>query len=74
MEAIAERIATAWRRRRFSSTMAISQPAIGDTLQALAAIAYADPLADPGKADLTAHVDFCSAGQVGQAARPRHAS
>jgi SAM-dependent MidA family methyltransferase len=30
----------------------------GDTLQAVRAHAYADPLADPGEADLTAHVDF----------------
>jgi SAM-dependent MidA family methyltransferase len=33
-------------------------PAIGDTLQAVRAHAHADPLADPGEADLTAHVDF----------------
>jgi NADH dehydrogenase [ubiquinone] 1 alpha subcomplex assembly factor 7 len=32
--------------------------AFGDTLQAVRAHAYADPLADPGEADLTAHVDF----------------
>lgn len=30
----------------------------GDTLQAMARHAYADPLAAPGDADLTAHVDF----------------
>jgi SAM-dependent MidA family methyltransferase len=30
----------------------------GDTLQALRNHAYADPLAAPGQADLTAHVDF----------------
>lgn len=30
----------------------------GDTLQALSRHAFADPLAEPGKADLTAHVDF----------------
>ncbi|KAA2315176.1 class I SAM-dependent methyltransferase [Pseudooceanicola sediminis] len=30
----------------------------GDTLQALRNHAYADPLADPGQSDLTAHVDF----------------
>jgi NADH dehydrogenase [ubiquinone] 1 alpha subcomplex assembly factor 7 len=37
----------------------------GDTLQALRNHAYDDPLAHPGKADLTAHVDFealCSHG------------
>ena len=30
----------------------------GDTFQALRHHAFADPLADPGRADLTAHVDF----------------
>jgi len=30
----------------------------GDTLQAMKGHAYADPLAAPGEADLTAHVDF----------------
>src|SRR5690606_35482746 len=33
-------------------------PAFGDTLQALKGHAYADPLAQPGEADLTVHVDF----------------
>ena len=33
-------------------------PAFGDTLQALRGQAFADPLGDPGEADLTAHVDF----------------
>jgi NADH dehydrogenase [ubiquinone] 1 alpha subcomplex assembly factor 7 len=32
--------------------------AVGDTLQAMKSNAFADPLADPGEADLTAHVDF----------------
>jgi len=31
---------------------------LGDTFQALREHAYADPLTDPGTADLTAHVDF----------------
>ena len=35
-------------------------PALGDTLQAVSRHAYADPLADPGRADLTSHVDFAS--------------
>ena len=30
----------------------------GDTFQAMRAHGYADPLAEPGRADLTAHVDF----------------
>ena len=33
-------------------------PAIGDSFQALHQHHYADPLADPGQADLTAHVNF----------------
>lgn len=40
-------------------------PAFGDTLQALKAHAFADPLAEPGEADLTAHVDF---GRLARAA------
>lgn len=31
---------------------------VGDTLQAMASHEYVDPLATPGEADLTAHVDF----------------
>ena len=37
--------------------------AAGDTLQALKAHAYAPVLADPGEADLTAHVDFAALGR-----------
>jgi NADH dehydrogenase [ubiquinone] 1 alpha subcomplex assembly factor 7 len=33
-------------------------PAFGDTLQAVRSHGYHDPLAAPGEADLTAHVDF----------------
>lgn len=33
-------------------------PALGDTLQAVRGHAFADVLAEPGSADLTAHVDF----------------
>jgi SAM-dependent MidA family methyltransferase len=33
-------------------------PAFGDTLQAVRGHAFSDPLAEPGEADLTAHVDF----------------
>jgi NADH dehydrogenase [ubiquinone] 1 alpha subcomplex assembly factor 7 len=35
-------------------------PALGDTLQAVRNHAYADPLAEPGAADLTAHVQFAA--------------
>ncbi|MEO6300542.1 MAG: SAM-dependent methyltransferase [Paracoccaceae bacterium] len=34
--------------------------ASGDTFQALKSHAFADPLAEPGQADLTAHVDFAA--------------
>jgi NADH dehydrogenase [ubiquinone] 1 alpha subcomplex assembly factor 7 len=34
------------------------QPASGDTLQAVKRHAYTDPLADPGNADITAHINF----------------
>jgi SAM-dependent MidA family methyltransferase len=40
------------------------QPALGDTLQALKAHAHVDPLAEPGRADITAHVDFFSLAQT----------
>ncbi|MDP4024091.1 SAM-dependent methyltransferase [Methylobacterium sp. NEAU 140] len=36
------------------------RPGFGDTLQALAGHRFADPLAAPGAADLTAHVDFAA--------------
>ncbi len=46
-------------------------PASGDTLQAVRGHRYADPLAEPGEADLTAHVDFAAlaaaAGEAGAA-------
>jgi NADH dehydrogenase [ubiquinone] 1 alpha subcomplex assembly factor 7 len=32
----------------------------GDTFQALQSNAFADPFAEPGQADLTAHVDFAA--------------
>jgi NADH dehydrogenase [ubiquinone] 1 alpha subcomplex assembly factor 7 len=37
-------------------------PAVGDTLQAVRGQRYEDPLASPGIADLTAHVDFSTFG------------
>jgi SAM-dependent MidA family methyltransferase len=42
-------------------------PAAGDTLQAVRAHRFADPFADPGETDLTAHVDFTA---LAEAARP----
>jgi len=43
-------------------------PATGDTLQAMHAHAFADPLEAPGTRDLTAHVDFGMLAVVGRAA------
>ena len=40
----------------------------GDTLQALKAHRFTDPLADPGAADLTAHVDFARLALLGREA------
>ncbi|MDP6832402.1 MAG: SAM-dependent methyltransferase [Alphaproteobacteria bacterium] len=42
--------------------------AVGDTLQAMRAHEYVDPLAQPGQADLTAHVDFQALGDAAAAA------
>lgn len=41
-------------------------PATGDTLQAMKAHAFADPLADAGQRDLTAHVDFAMLATIGR--------
>lgn len=46
--------------------------ALGDTLQALRAHAPADVLADPGNADLTAHVDFEALAQAAKDAGCAH--
>ncbi len=43
-------------------------PAAGDTLQAVKAHGFADPFADPGEADLTAHVDFTPLAEVARGA------
>ncbi|QGY02626.1 class I SAM-dependent methyltransferase [Methylobacterium mesophilicum SR1.6/6] len=40
------------------------RPGFGDTLQALSGHSYADPLAAPGQADLTHHVDFAALAQA----------
>jgi SAM-dependent MidA family methyltransferase len=37
-----------------------AHPSFGDTLQAVRRHGYADPLAEPGTADLTAHVQFAA--------------
>jgi NADH dehydrogenase [ubiquinone] 1 alpha subcomplex assembly factor 7 len=41
---------------------------LGDTLQAVHRHAFADPLAAPGEADLTAHVDFAALGRAARRA------
>lgn len=43
-------------------------PAVGDSFQALRRHVYADPLTDPGKADLTTHVDFAALANAAKAA------
>jgi SAM-dependent MidA family methyltransferase len=44
------------------------EPGFGDTLQAVRDHTYADPLANPGEADLTAHVDFAALKRAADAA------
>jgi SAM-dependent MidA family methyltransferase len=44
-----------------------SEHASGDTLQAVRNHAFADPLSNPGEADLTAHVQFASLAQKARA-------
>lgn len=41
-----------------------SGPAFGDTFQAIRSHTHVDPLARPGEADLTAHVDFTALAQA----------
>lgn len=41
-----------------------SGPAFGDTFQAIRSHTHVDPLARPGEADLTAHVDFAALAQA----------
>lgn len=43
--------------------------AVGDTLQAVRAHAFADAFAHPGATDLTAHVDFAALARAGAGAR-----
>jgi SAM-dependent MidA family methyltransferase len=46
-------------------------PGCGETLQAVKRHRFADPLRDPGEADLTAHVDFCGLSRAARAAGAR---
>ena len=43
-------------------------PALGDTLQAVRGHGFANPFADPGENDLTAHVDFTTLAAAAQGA------
>lgn len=45
-------------------------PRTGSTLQAIARHRKVDPLAEPGTADLTAHVDFAALADAAEGARP----
>ncbi|KAF2991113.1 class I SAM-dependent methyltransferase [Methylocystis sp. MJC1] len=44
------------------------ETSLGDSLQAVAKHAYVDPLAAPGEADLTTHVDFAALARAARAA------
>jgi SAM-dependent MidA family methyltransferase len=66
MDAIAARIAESGGAALFFD-YGYSKPAVGDTLQALKRHAYADPLAEPGRVDLTAHVDFAALVETAKA-------
>jgi SAM-dependent MidA family methyltransferase len=59
MQQIAERIARDGGAALFIDYGHL-KPGIGDTLQAMLKHAYDDPLAHPGEADLTSHVDFAA--------------
>ena len=48
-----------------------ASPGTGETLQAVARHRYADPLAAPGEADLSAHVDFAACAEAARAAGAR---
>ena len=63
METIAARIAKNGGAGLFFD-YGYAEPAIGDTLQALRKHSYEDVLANPGLADLTAHVDFSALGHA----------
>lgn len=47
------------------------RPGVGETLQAVMRHGFADPLADPGHADLTAHVNFQAVAKVAEGAGAR---
>jgi NADH dehydrogenase [ubiquinone] 1 alpha subcomplex assembly factor 7 len=57
-----------WRGAALVIDYGYQGPAFGDTLQAVRGHAYDDPLAAPGEADLTAHVDFAALAKAARAA------
>lgn len=59
MQAIAERLAAEGGAGLFID-YGYCEPGLGDTLQAVRGHVYTDVLANPGEADLTAHVDFAA--------------
>jgi SAM-dependent MidA family methyltransferase len=63
MEAVADRLADRGGAALFIDYGYV-EPGIGDTLQAIRRHEYDDVLAHPGKADLTAHVDFAALAAV----------
>ncbi|TIW93593.1 MAG: class I SAM-dependent methyltransferase, partial [Mesorhizobium sp.] len=63
MAAIAERIARQGGAGLFLDYGHL-QPGVGDTLQALRGHNHEDVLANPGKADLTTHVDFAALAAI----------
>jgi len=73
----ADHLATELGRRAAAGSVALivdyghARSAPGETLQALRAHAYADPLDSPGDADLTAHVDFEALGRAAAVAGAR---
>jgi SAM-dependent MidA family methyltransferase len=75
-----------WRDERIAATLAHrvaragaalvidyghAERATGDTLQAVRGHGFADPLVDPGEADLTAHVDFAALARTATRAGAR---
>jgi len=66
MAAIAERLA-----KHGGAALLIdyghAETCLGETLQAVRVHAYADPLEEPGEADMTAHVDFAALARAAKA-------
>ena len=70
-EAMMERIADALRHRPGMALLidyGHGESGFGDTLQAVRSHRFADPLAEPGEADLTSHVDFAPLMRVAERA------